>query len=241
MNNNFKKLTVKFFNFVYKLQEKKHKNRMEKLNKNILSGNICGKKYIAAHGATLSLNNKNFEEEKVNQKKLENIVEKYINEPEKFFNFIKGAKTPIYKIKLADKILSYIDEQEGFILPQKGFKALYLNLILNKKISFKTTEMFVLRNGELNTYAFIYQFYNWYCYKMKLSGYEDKTQKMFKNVFKICETDAIDDLNCEEIINLKSAIQRDIEAINFVKKVVQKFSMAKKNLDKIKQGESIRV
>ena len=45
----------------------------------------------------------------------------------------------------------------------------------------------------------------------------------------------------EEILNLKSAIKRDIEAIDFVKKMAQKFSMAKKNLEKIKQGQSIRV
>ena len=45
----------------------------------------------------------------------------------------------------------------------------------------------------------------------------------------------------EEILNLKSAIKRDIEAINFVKKMAQKFSMAKKNLEKIKQGQSIKV
>lgn len=238
MIKNIKKLSNKFFDLIYKFQRKKPKTRKKN---ELLSGNICGKKHITTNDATLSINGKNSKEEEINQKKLENIIEKYIDEPEKFFNFIKGAKTPIHKVKFANKILSYINEQEGFILPQKGFKAFYLNLILNKKIAFKTSEMFVLRNGELNTYAFIYQFYNWYGYKMKLSGYEDETQKMFKNVFKICETDAIDDLGYEEIINLKSAIQRDIEAINFVKKTVQKFSMAKKNLNKIKQGKSIQV
>lgn len=233
-----KKLSYKFFDLIHKSQEKNSKIHT---SNNLLLGSICGKKRITTNDAILSINNKNSKEEEINQKKLENIIEKYIDTPEKFFDFIKGAKTPIYKIRFADKILAHINEQEGFILPQKGSKALYLNLILNKKISFKTSEMFVLRNGELNTYAFIYQFYNWYCYKTKLSGYEDETQKMFKNVFKICNSDAIDELNYEEIINLKSAIQRDIEAINFVKKIVQKFSMAKKNLDKIKQGQSIQV
>ena len=76
---------------------------------------------------------------------------------------------------------------------------------------------------------------------MKLSGFEDKTQEMFKYVFEICETSKIDSLNYEEIISLKSAIQRDVEAINFVKKIAQKFSMAKKNLEKIKHGQSIKI
>ena len=231
------KLSIKLFDFIYKNQEIKHKKRMEKL----LSGKVCGKKIITTNGATLSIKDKNYENDKANQEKIEKIIEKYINEPEKFFDFIRGAKTPIYKIKNADKILAKINEQEGFILPKKGKVALYLNLVLNKKIAFSTPEMFVLRNGELNTYAFIYQFYNWYCYKMKLSGFEDDTQEKFKHIFEICETSEIDSLGYEEILNLKSAIKRDIEAIDFVKKMAQKFSMAKKNLDKIKQGQSIRV
>ena len=101
--------------------------------------------------------------------------------------------------------------------------------------------MFVLRSGELNTYAFIYQFYNWYCYKMKLSGFEAQTQEQFKKVFEICETSKINSLTYEEVLSLKSAIKRDIEAIDFVKRIVQKFSLAKENLEKIKQGQSIKV
>ena len=234
-------LSIKIFDFVYKFQEVKHKKRMEKLNKKMLSGNICGEKHVAINGATLSLKNETYEKDKANQEKIEKIIEKYINQPEKFFDYIKGAKTPIYKIKNADKILAKIGEFEGFILPKKGLKALYLNLILNKKIAFKTQEMFVLRSGELNTYAFIYQFYNWYCYKMKLSGFEVQTQEQFKKVFEICETSKIDSLTYEEVLSLKSAIKRDIEAIDFVKRIVQKFSLAKENLEKIKQGQSIKV
>ena len=231
------KISVKIFDFIYKKQENKHKKRMEKL----LKGKVCGEKIITTNDATLSIKNELYNKDKANQEKIENIIEKYINQPEKFFDFIKGAKTPIYKIKNADKILARIGEQEGFILPKKGIKALYLNLILNKNFNFETSEMFVLRNGELNTYAFIYQFYNWYCYKMKLSGFEDDTQENFKHVFEICETDKINSLTYEEILNLKSAIKRDIEAIDFVKKMAQKFSMSKKSLEKIKQGQSIKV
>ena len=231
------KLSIKLFDFIYKNQEKKHKKRMEKL----LKGKVCGEKYITTNGATLSIKDELYKKDKSSQEKIEKIIEKYINTPEKFFDYIRGAKTPIYKIKNADKILAKIAEQEGFILPKKGFEALYLNLVLNKKLALTTPEMFVLRNGEMNKYAFIYQFYNWYCYKMKLSGYEADTQEKFKHVFEICETSKIDSLNYEEILNLKSAIKRDIEAINFVKKMVQKFSLSQKALNKIKQGESIRI
>ena len=96
-------LSIKIFDFVYKFQEVKHKKRMEKLNKKMLSGNICGEKHVAINGATLSLKNETYEKDKANQEKIEKIIEKYINQPEKFFDYIKGAKTPIYKIKMPIK------------------------------------------------------------------------------------------------------------------------------------------
>ena len=210
-------------------------------NKKVLSGNFAGKKIHTSSAATLTIDCGARKKEKVNEEKIEKIIEKFINTPEKLFEYIKGAGTNVYKIKNADKILSFIKEQEGFILPQSGLKALYLNLILNKKISFKTSEMFVLRSFRVNSCAVTYQFYNWYCYKMKLEGYETKTQKKFKHVFEICETNKIDEMSFEEILELKSAIKRDIEAINFVKKFVIKTSMAKENLAKIKNGQAIKV
>jgi len=239
MKKNIDLLIIKIADFFYKIQDKKHKKRLEKLNKKMLSGNICNEKYIAINGATLSFKDKNYENDKANQEKIKKIIKQYLKQPEKFFDYIKGAKTPIYKIKNADKFLAKIGEFEGFILPKKGLKALYLNLFLNKKISLKTPEMFVLRNGKLNTYAFIYQFYNWYCYKMKLSGFDDETQEQFKHVFEICETSKSDTLKYEEILNLKTAIKRDIEAIDFILNLIKDIDMSKKSLEKIKNGKAI--
>lgn len=241
MKKYFDILLIKLFDKIYAMQNTRHKKRINKLNKRILSGNICGEKHVTINGATLSIKNQNFKKDEVNREKIEKLIEKYIDEPKKLFDFIKGANTPIYKIKNADKILSKINENEGFILPKKGLKALYLNLILNHKFALKTPDMFVLRSYDVNVCAFIYQFYNWYCYKMKLSGFEDETQENFKHVFEICETSKIDSLEYDEILKLKSAIKRDIEAIDFVKKTIQKFKMQKKNLDKIKQGQIVRV
>ena len=101
--------------------------------------------------------------------------------------------------------------------------------------------MFVMRSYDVNIYALIYQFYNWYCYKMKLDGFETSTQEKFKHVFEYCETTKINELSFEEILNMKSAIKRDIEAIDFVKEIVSNAKMAKKNLDKIKQGKKVCV
>ena len=158
------------------------------------------------------------------QKKIERILSK---KPEKILEFIKRAKTPIYKANI---------KQQGFISPKKGLKALYLNLVLNKKIGFSTTEIFVIpKNNSL--YTLSYEFYKWYCFKKGIKGFEEKTQNNFEKIFTLNK----DDLTFDEIIELKEAIARDIEAINFVKEFAMKTSMAKKNHRRIAKGETVKI
>ena len=241
MKNVFDKFIIKIFNIYFKHQDKKHKKRMETLKKKILSGKIGSEAYHANSAATLSIKNNSDQEKKANQKKIKEIIEEALKSEDGLFKYIENSTTKIYKIKFANKILSLIDETEGFILPQKGLRALYLNIILNKKISFETKEMFVLRDYKVNVYAFIYQFYNWYCYKMNLSGYDYESQKQFKKVFQICETNRVNTLSFEEILELKMAIKRDIEAIDFVINFVKEHAKAKENLEKIKDGKKVNI
>ncbi|MBR2068255.1 MAG: hypothetical protein IJ877_00700 [Candidatus Gastranaerophilales bacterium] len=172
--------------------------------------------------------------------KVEKIIQKYSSDPKKLIEYIKGAKTQIHVIKKPEKLLSKIGEEAGFITPLKGIKALYLNLLLNKKISFKTPEMFVI-DKDFSSYLFCYEFYKWYCYKTGIKGYDIKSQEKYKKVFNYCETSKIEDLTFDEIIELKTAIKRDIEAIEFVKNYSKKHSQSSKVLNKIKQGKAVRI
>jgi len=215
--------------------------KMKKDNKKSISTKICGEVFHNNQAASLIINSKAKEKTKANEEKIEKILNLTIDEPKKLFDYIKGAKTPVYKIKYASKILSFIKETEGFIYPKKGFSAFYLNLVLNKKIAFKTTEMFVISNFDINKTILVYQFYIWYSYKMKLEGYENDTQEKFNQVFEICETNKIDKLSIEEIVELKSAIKRDVEAIDFTKRFSEKKFSAKQAIEKVKKGKSISI
>ncbi len=231
-----RKYLKRFLLNVYKFFNKKKEYA---INKSILSANDGNKSCHINSSATLTIENK--QTDMSYQTRIEKMLDNYIDKPEKLFEYIKGSGTKVFLNKYAAQILSKINEQEGLIYPKKGLQALYLNLILNKKFSFKTDEMFVLSSYNVNLVAMSYQFYNWYACKMKLNGYDFEAQEKFKNVFEICETDKINDLTFEEIISLKNAIRRDIEAINFVKELTIKKSMAKKNLEKIKMGQTVRV
>jgi len=220
--------------------KKAKKNNVENVSKTTLYGNCAGRKICTSNGATLTINNNYHAEKTANEDKIEKILKKYLKTPEELFKYINGAGTKVIKSKLASKILSVLGEDEGFILPKTGIKAFIINLIFNKKISSKTSDMFIVSSFKINEYAMTYQFYNWYCYKMKLSGFEDETQEKFKNIFELKEDD-IKELSFEEILELKGAIKRDLEAIDFVRKFVQKQSISKKNLEKIKLGKAVKV
>ena len=61
---------------------------------------------------------------------------------------VSTKQTKVYKLKNADKILSLISENEGFITPQKGLKALYLNNQYKEKIH-KQRDLYMYKNNYL--------------------------------------------------------------------------------------------
>ena len=176
---------------------------------------------------------------------VKNIVKSCLTKPELLLKFIEQQGTPVYKIPYADKILARIKEEEGFIVPLNGFKAFYLNfmtgLLAQKKlnISFKTREMFVLRNGEINVYYMLHQFHKWYGFKKNLPGYDEKSQELFKeNLENMSDTK---ELSVEEILSLKEAIARDAQAADFVINLAKESSGAKKAHEKMQNDGGAQI
>ncbi|HIQ89215.1 TPA: hypothetical protein IAA68_05295 [Candidatus Galligastranaerophilus faecipullorum] len=191
--------------------------------------------------ATLSFDSKTKEKMQKLKCAVKKIVKKNIKTPEKLLEYVEKSGTKVIKIPYADKILSYVKEEEGFITPKSGLEAFYLNLVLNKRISFKTPEMFVLRDLPLNIYVMSHQFHKWYSYKMKLPGYDEATQENFKRVFEFANAHKAQELSYGEIMSLKEAIRRDLDAIDFVLELSKEQEGSAKTLEKIKKGESATV
>lgn len=175
---------------------------------------------------------------KVNQNAKE-IIKKNIKTPEKLLYFIEKQGTKVYKIPFANKILDFIGEEEGFITPLQGFKALYINLIIgilvHKKlvVSFKTKEMFVLRDLPVDIYIMSHQFHKWYGFRLKLPGYDYKTQEKFKKLFKNSSDKNIKECSLGEVISIKEAVARNVESIDFVVNLAKEYDGSKKSLEKI--------
>lgn len=230
------KVLYSFFAFQEKTLRKKLRRNFKTTYSNSTSKRVFG------NAASLVLTS----ETEKNKIKLDNsiktILKKYQNDPDKLLEFVEKNGTKVYKIPFANKILSIIGYEEGFVGKTTGFKALYLNCIIpmlakeNIKFSFKTEPMFILRNLQLDKYCMIQQFHKWYAMKLNLPGFDSESQNNFQKFLNSNDDENIKLLSVEEILGLKEAIARDVEAINFIVDLAKSTSGSKNALKKMTTG-----
>ncbi len=225
--------------FLYKILELQEKFLRFRLSKTIGVKNTSKKKRHYSTGCTLDLNTMADIEKQELEDKITNILKTYEYNPERILDYIKAQGTQIKIIKDAKKILNPIGENEGFIYPCKGSKALYLSLGINKSFSLKTDEMFVLSEGEINKYYFIYHFYNWFAFKNNIAGMDTESQELLKKyLFSSADTK---ELQLAEIYKLKDAIRQDKASIEFVVKLCRNYDGAKQALTKMHNEGSAKL
>ncbi len=232
MEELIKKLTEWIFICQEKFYEKKYKKHLANIKYSVT--NSTTKTHTQA-GIKLTLNSKTEQNKKKVNDEVKEIVTKNLKTPNALLAYIEENGTKVFRVPYAKKLLILVGEQEGFITPTTGINAFVLNLILNHKFAFKTEPMFVLGTGQINIYNMAHQFHKWYGYKTGLPGFDEAAQEKFKKIFDY-EIDAnVELLSYEEILSLKEAIHRDIEAIDFVIKLAKENDGAKKVFNNIKE------
>ena len=169
------------------------------------------------------------------RKNVADIVNTCANNPEKLLQFAESKGTKVYKIDNADKILNIIKEEEGLITPLEGIEALYINIITNSGFSFKSKPMFIMRNGSIDPYYMVHQFYKWYAMEMKLPGFDFMSQKIFK-IYLNSDGAILSNLTLDEMTGLKEAIARDQDATTFALDLAKQKDGSKKVLEKMQDG-----
>jgi len=211
------------------MQEKFLRSR---LNRTVGIKNKSKRKRIYGNGYLLSLETLADDEKNKMEGELILILKNSNYEPEKLLEYIRKQGTNVYYID-NPKLLYSIGENEGFLYPQKGSKAMYLSAIAYKKLKFKTSEMFLLSKGEINKFYFIYHFYNWYAYKHGISGMDaDSITMLNKFLFNATEEE-IAKLQLADIYKLKDAIKQDKASIEFVFKLCRDMEGAQKAFGKL--------
>lgn len=228
--------------FVLKLQNKLIKT--QNIEKTHSSYSNKSTKKIYSYDATLEFTSKTEKIKNNLELNAEQIIKKCKNNPENLLKFIQKNGTNIYRIPFAKKFLNLIHFEEGFITETKGLKALYLNLITGISVGkincdLSTKPMFILSNTKQDIYQTIHSFYKWYSYKNEMPGFNSQAQDDLQQ-FLTSSNNNIKDLEINEILELKEAIARDVDAVNFVIKIAKSSEGAKNVFGKMKlKGASV--
>ncbi len=235
---------MQFINFLKKIFNKK-----KILQPSVY--NISGTKHSLNSACTLKLSSETENKKKQINENLKNLLKKYIDSPEKLIQYIKLHGIKVYKIKNASKLLSKIREEEGFLTPLKGWKALIMNfvigILIEEKINFKlsTKEMFIFNEGETEIYTIARALHKYYGFKNKLPGFDYKSQEIFKKVYGNMHTKQGDALSsCASLKDMyacKEALARDLESINFTISLSVEYERAKKALGILQSTKSTNI
>lgn len=224
-----------FKNILYSIFSLQEKFLTRKLHKTLGIKNSSKRKKYYSEGCLLSLDLMADGEKQKIEEELLLILKSSNYDPLEVLEYIKKHDTKVFYIE-SSKSLHAIGENEGFIYPQKGSKALYLSLLTGQGVKFKTDAMFLLSKGEINKYYFIYHLYNWYAFKHNISGMDYDSQELLKKyLFNPSEED-FSKLQLEDIYKLKDAIKQDKASIEFVFKLCQRYEGAKNALEKLKDN-----
>lgn len=222
-----------FQKIIYFYLELQERNLTRKLRNHLkTSSTNLTSKTILSNSATLNLTLETEKNKELVKKNVADIVKNCANNPEKLLQYIESKGTKVHKINNADKLLNIIKEEEGLITPLEGIEALYLNTITHSGFSLKSKAMFVMREGNIDPYYMIHQFYKWYSLQMNLPGFDFMSQKIFK-IYLNSDGALLPSLNLDEITGLKEAINRDKEATDFALLMAKHKEGSKKVLDKM--------
>lgn len=222
-------------NIIYYVLSVQEKFLRARLNRTLGIKERGKRKRVSGNGYLLDLNSIAEQEKNKMEEELSLLLRQTNYEPEKILEYIEKQGTKVYYIT-NPKYLYSAGENEGFIYPQKGTKALYFALLTGQNFKLKTEEMFVMSKGTINKFCFVYHLYNWYAYKHGISGMDSESITMLNKYLFNATDEEIGKLQLEDIYKLKDAIRQDKASIEFVIKLCKDLEGAQKAFGKLTEG-----
>ncbi len=161
-------------------------------------------------------------------------------ECEKLLSYIQAAGTDVHYLANAQKALAPIKEEPGLISEQKGFEAVYLSFITERRFRLYTKPMFVIDKNFVDKYSILQNFYKWYSLKSGLPGFEYGIQKKLKQYLR-SSGQQVRGLNLDEVEELQQALLREQEATDFVLDYAKEMEGSQKVVEKLKNNGSAEV
>lgn len=172
------------------------------------------------------------------------LVKEHLNNVTGLLEFIERRGTKVIAHKRADTVVKLFGEIEGFIPPMKGIKAKLLSLAFkligawDGPITGQTPPLFVFGEKEPPMGYMVHQIHHWLSFNRGLPGYTEETMNNFKKIFDPSfGVEDVQRMSKEEIIELREAIARDQEALDFVQKMAEEIFKPQDVIQGIKDGD----
>lgn len=230
-----------FQRIIYFFLEQQEKTLSKKLRKHLkVSSSNSTSKTVLSKGVTMTLSAETEKNKELVKQNVSDIVKSCNNASVKLLAFVESKGTKVVKLDNADKILAVIKEEEGLVTGLEGLEALYINIITGSGFSIKSKPMFIMRNGAIDPYYMVHQFYKWYALHMGLPGFDFMSQKLFKLSLN-SDGSIFSNLNLDEMTGLREAIARDREATEFALELAKAQEGGKNIIDKLKNEGSANI
>ena len=167
---------------------------------------------------------------------IKQLLKEWGNDRDKILEYIQANGTIVLESDKVEKKLKLLKEEIGLILATKGIEAFKINLMLFRKIGFRTPNLFVVDSNNTDIYILIQQFHKWYFMKNGFSGYDKKSIKLLERLRGKDSESIYSKLNNKDITLLRQAIARDVESIEFVEQYARETAGAKNALEKMQNG-----
>ncbi len=179
-------------------------------------------------------------------------IQSFYTEPHRLAEFIESQGTPVYILPggpIPQIVLKTLGLEPGFILPDQSPQFRALQKLLERYTPLGSTVkpdsqdfqhgVFVIPKG-LFTMGFLsHQLHHWLAFRSGMDGYCPKARRLYKRFWNDQQGKIgreVYKMDVEDILALKAAIARDLEALQFLKNIANEVLIPARQAKRITYG-----
>lgn len=179
-------------------------------------------------------------------------IQSFYNEPQQLAAFIQSQGTPVYLLPggpLPELLLKILGFQPGFLLPDQTRAFTWLTLLLRgyDRLRQRPPQSdfsggVLVLSQRLCTMPFLsHQLHHWLAFRSGMTGYCLRARRLYKRFWDEHQGRVGQEaykMGVEDILALKAAIARDLEALQFLKNIANEVLIPAKQAKRLNQGSA---
>lgn len=179
-------------------------------------------------------------------------IEAFYTDPQGLVTLIERYGTPVYILKagiLSKLMLKALGFEPGFILPDSTPRFIWLKRLLGWQDGLFATDkallrdfthgVFVVPQALFNMGFLSHQLHHWLAFRSGMDGYCERARRLYKKFWVENQGQIGQDvykMDVDDILALKAAINRDLEALQFLKAISDEVLIPARQARRIAHG-----